>query len=48
MQELTEITVIAHQLIISHNMRITMQWIPGHLGIPGNHMADGLAKRRSR
>ncbi|BFZ04134.1 hypothetical protein BsWGS_07173 [Bradybaena similaris] len=42
------IKLIAHQLMITHNIRIIMQWIPGHSDIPGNDAADKLAKRGAK
>ena len=28
-------------------MKVTLQWIPGHVGVPGNEVVDLLAKRGS-
>ena len=32
---------------IAHQVKITLQWIPGHTNIPGNEKADKLAKQGS-
>ena len=46
--ELTQIITDANQLITSHQVRIVMQWIPGHSNTPGNDVADKLAKTGSK
>ena len=33
-----------HNLIEAYHIQITLQWIPGHCGLPGNEIADSLAK----
>ena len=32
-------------LIAEHGVKVTLQWIPGHVNIQGNERADTLAKR---
>ena len=34
-------------LYLRHGVKITLQWIPGHAGVPGNEVVDSLAKRGS-
>ena len=34
-------------LNLRHGVKVTLQWIPGHTGVPGNEMVDLLAKRGS-
>ena len=46
--ELAQINLDTNQLMTSHEVRIVMQWIPGHSNIPGNDKADKLAKKGAR
>ncbi|XP_055879983.1 uncharacterized protein LOC129925184 [Biomphalaria glabrata] len=46
-RELTTLIVIIHQMISKLNINITLQWIPGHIGIMGNEKAVKLSKAGS-
>ena len=39
-----EIMNKADKLMTSYNIEVSLQWIPGHVGLPGNERADKLAK----
>ena len=47
-EEFRKILLETHELIETYGVEITMQWIPGHSDIPGNDIADTLAKTGSR
>ena len=48
MEEFKSIILKTHALIETYGVEVTMQWIPGHSNIPGNDIADTLAKTESR
>ena len=42
-----EIVVVCHQLI-TRGTDIVLQWVPSHMGVPGNESADRAAKQAGR
>ena len=42
-----EIVVVCHQLI-TRGTDIVLQWVPSHVGVPGNESADRAAKQAAR
>ena len=42
-----EIVVVCHQLI-TRGIDIVLQWVPSHVGVPGNESADRAAKQAAR
>ena len=42
-----EIVVVCHQLFIP-GTDIVLQWVPSHVGVPGNESADRAAKQAAR
>ncbi len=42
-----EIVVVCHQLI-TRGTDIVLQWVPSHVGVPGNESADRAAKQTAR
>ena len=44
-EEFRNIILNTHELIETYGVEVTMQWIPGHSNIPGNDIADTLAKQ---
>ena len=42
-----EIFVVCHQLI-TRGTDIALQWVPSHVGVPGNESADRAAKQAAR
>ncbi|XKL69161.1 hypothetical protein PGB90_006930 [Kerria lacca] len=40
--------IILRQLHSRSNLQVTLAWIPGHKGIPGNNLADTAAKEVTR
>ena len=43
-KDISELKIAIDHLITTHNVKITLQWIPGHQGLKGNEQADVLAK----
>ena len=43
--KINNLSAVIGQLINTHTVDITLQWIPGHVQIPGNDRADALAKQ---
>ena len=44
-KKINTLSAVIGQLINTHTVDITLQWIPGHVQIPGNDKADALAKQ---
>lgn len=44
-KDIVHLTWAIHNLMSRHRVRVTLQWIPAHTGVPGNERADELAKR---
>ena len=44
-KELEKLIWSLHNLMRRHQVRVVLQWIPAHTGIPGNERADALAKQ---
>ena len=42
-----EIVVVCHRLI-TRGTDIVLQWVPSHVGVPGNESADRVAKQAAR
>ena len=42
-----KIVVVCHQLFI-RGTDIVLQWVPSHVGVPGNESADRAAKQAAR
>ena len=46
-EDVKEIVVVCHQLI-TRGTDIVLQWVPSHVGVPGNESADRAAKQAAR
>ena len=46
-KEAAHTRIIIHKLMTAFSIRLALQWIPGHTNLPGNEMADRLAKKGS-
>ena len=44
-KDLTHLIWSLHNLMRRYHIRVVLQWIPAHTGIPGNERADALAKK---
>ena len=44
-KKISNLSTVIGQVINTHAVEITLQWIPGHVQIPGNDRADALAKQ---
>ena len=43
-KEITEIKTKINHLTIEYKIEVFLQWIPSHISIKGNELADQLAK----
>ena len=47
-KELKQLIWSLHNLMRRHQVRVVLQWIPAHAGIPGNERGDALAKQGAK
>ena len=47
-QSIDNLALVIDQLLTSYDIKLTLQWIPGHCDLQGNEIADSLAKEGAR
>ena len=43
-----KLALVIDKLLTSYDIKLTLQWIPGHCNLQGNDIADKLAKEGAR